>query len=119
MVVNRDGENLLGVFLSNDVFIEMLFDFVRLRHFSRIGSGAFTALALLSNHGVAKLDAFVADANTVRPGNQVAGVFFGFAAKGADRFITGRFVTHKFKVCSLGFEVWSSKFTNREPQTPN
>jgi hypothetical protein len=85
---------------------------VRLKHFDG-GSLRLAALSLLFDHGIAKFDAFIANADAVRPGNQVAGGFFRFSAKGADRF-TGLFVIHRNFV-SL-FVIRYGSFAGRKSQ---
>ena len=78
MVVHRHGEDLLGLVLPDDVFVEAGLDFLR-------GEQAFIFTDLLNGvlgqHFVAGGDALVADMHAVRPGDELVRLRFGLPQK--------------------------------------
>ena len=99
MVVDRDREDLLGVFLADDVLIENAVDFG--------GNGELVAIAalralrdLLADDVVAEFDALVADEHG-RPRNELAHLVLALAAEGAIKELGGvasptAFVSHAY-----------------------
>ncbi len=80
VVVDRDGQHLLGPFLANDVLVEDFLDFLRLRQLFAGLLGFF--LEFLANDVVAEFDAFVADEHR-RTGDQFADLMLALATEGA------------------------------------
>src|SRR5262245_40224471 len=60
MVVHRDGEDLLGALLADDVLVESIFDLARAGDSRRRGA-ADAAAFLLIDDGLAEFDAIAAD----------------------------------------------------------
>ena len=80
VVVDGDGELLLGPFLADDVLVEELLDFLRRRQ-RRAGAAVLEAV-VVGDDVVADLDALVADEDG-RAGNQLADVVLVLVAERA------------------------------------
>ena len=80
MVVDRYRENALGLFLTNDVIVQELKNFDRLRKFFKRKLPGFGKL--LFDDLVAQVDALVADVNTWT-GDQFLDLLLGLPAKRA------------------------------------
>ena len=81
VVVDRDRELLLGLFLADDVFVEELLDFLRDRQ-GRPGAAAGLEPVVVRDDVVADLDALIADEDR-RAGNQLADVVLVLVAERA------------------------------------
>jgi hypothetical protein len=68
VLIDRDRQFFLGVFLANDIIIEEFFDLYGLRE-RRATRGGFLLL-IIGNDLVANINALVADVNS-RAGNQL------------------------------------------------
>jgi hypothetical protein len=69
MVVNRHGENLFGLFLSDDMIVQLGNDFSRCRDFrERFGTDSASSAPFLNENGLTQINAFTADVH-------VAGTF--------------------------------------------
>jgi hypothetical protein len=80
MVVNGDGEHLLGALLANDILVENFLDLVRL---GELVAGALGAvLELLADDVITQLDTFVTD-EYGWAGNQLPNFVLTFPAEGA------------------------------------
>ena len=80
VIVDGDGENLLGMVLADDIVVEHLADLVRRRHaILRLHQ---RGLVLLADDVHAQFDAFIAD-EYGRAGNQLADLVLALAAEGA------------------------------------
>ena len=78
MVVDRDGENFLGPFLSDDVLVEVMLD---VGGFLKFGRDFFLCFfPILRDDVVAQIDTFVADVHR-RSGNQFADFVPAFPAE--------------------------------------
>ena len=80
VVVDRDGQLLLGPFLADDVLVEELLDFLRRRQ-RRAGAAVLEAV-VVGDDVVADLDALVADEDR-RAGDQLPDVVLVLVAEGA------------------------------------
>src|SRR5690242_982733 len=80
MVVDRDREHTLGVFLADHVIVEHLADLAGRRHaISRLHQ---VCLVLLTDYVHAEFDAFIADEHG-GPGDELAHLMLGFATERA------------------------------------
>ena len=79
VVVDRDGELLLGLFLADDVFVEELLDFLGDRQ-RRAGSAPGLEAVVVGDDVVADLDALIADEHG-RARNQLADVVLVLVAE--------------------------------------
>jgi cell division protein FtsL len=80
MVVHGHGEHTLGALLADDIFVENLLDFVRLR---KLVPGALrTVFKLFPNDVVAELDALVANEYR-RARDELANLVLALSAEGA------------------------------------
>src|SRR4051794_31456602 len=82
VVVDGDGELLLGAFLTDDVEVEELLDLFRLRQLAGAFHRARLVFAILSNDVEADVDAFVADIDG-RAGDQLLDVSLALVAEAA------------------------------------
>jgi hypothetical protein len=80
VIVNGDGEDLFGVLLPDNVFIEFRFDLHGLGHGHPARDKAF--LRLFGDDLVAELNTLITDIDR-RTGNQLADLILAFSAKGA------------------------------------
>ena len=92
VVVHGHGQNLLGLVLPDDVFVEAGLDLLR-------GEQAFFFADLFEGFAGHKLvaggDALIADVDAVRPGDEMGDLRLPFAAEGAARFGGGYGVGHR------------------------
>ena len=109
VVVHRHGEDLFGLVLPDDVFVEAGLDFLR-------GEQAFVFADLLDgvlgHHFVAGGDALVADVHAVRPGDELVRLRFGFAAERAAGFVRGSGIGHL-----SSYSDFSARRSRREART--
>ena len=97
VVVDRDGELLLGLFLADDVLVEELLDFLRHRQ-RRAGAAARLELVVVGDDVVADLDALVADEDR-RARDQLADVVLILVAeRAAEDFAVAGFLAMWFIV---------------------
>ncbi len=91
VVVDRDRELLLGLFLADDVLVEELLDFLRHRQ-RRAGAAAGLEAVVVGDDVVADLDALIADEDR-RARNQLADVVLVLVAERAaeDLAVAGLF----------------------------
>ena len=78
MIVDRDRKDLLGALLSDHIFVENRFDFLRLRQL--IVAAIRAVVELLANNIVTEFNALVADEDR-RTRNQLANFVLTFATE--------------------------------------
>src|SRR5208337_544177 len=83
VVVQGDGQNLLGPVLSDDIGVELVLDFARSRNISEERLGDTPAAPLLVEDRLAELDAFAADVDISGTFHQRADVTKAFATERA------------------------------------
>src|SRR5713101_6320121 len=94
MVVDCNRQYLFCQFLTNDVLVQNLTNFVRCRKLVLIGAGGVGGGAFFPNDVVTKLDALIADEHRW-PGNELPHLVLAFAAEGAvKKFVAGCFLGH-------------------------
>src|SRR5690606_36034727 len=81
VAVYGNGQHFLGVFLANDIFVELRDDFARTGNAREELFGRTTATAFLIENRLAKFDALAADVNIPRPFDQRPHIAITFAAK--------------------------------------
>jgi hypothetical protein len=84
MVVDGDGEDLLGPLLADHVFVESLLDFRGLGEAATLFLETAVDLVLFGDDVVAQLDALVADVDR-GPGDELAHLVLRLPAEGADQ----------------------------------
>ena len=114
VVVDRDRELLLGLFLADDVLVEELLDFLRDRQ-RRAGAAARLEPVVVRDDVVADLDALIADEDR-RARNQLADVVLILVAEGAaeDLAVAG-FLDHwgSFLSSQLGYQLSANRAARR------
>ncbi len=110
VVVDRDRELLLGLFLADDVLVEELLDFLRDGQ-RRARAAARLEPVVVGDDVVTDLDAFIADEDR-RAGDQLADVVLILVAeRAAEDFAVTGFFYH-------GFWVWLSQLPALSAQAP-
>ncbi len=91
LVVAMDGhcQHLFGVFLADDVLIELGDDLPRCKHFVEKRLAGASSPAFLFKDGLAKIDAFAANVDVARPLYQGSDVAIAFATEGAESVFFG------------------------------
>ncbi len=82
MVVDGDGEDLLGAILTDDVLIQTLVKFFGRQHLADSRIVLLNRLVFFFDNFPAKLDALIADVDRTRAGYQAANFLLAFATKG-------------------------------------
>ena len=85
MIVNGDGEQLLGSLLADHILIEFVFDGPGRRDVGKERLGDAAAAFLLIDDRLAQLDALTANVNVAGPFHQRADVAIALATEGAIR----------------------------------
>ena len=97
VVIDGHGQDLLGPFLADDVFVDLLLDGGRLRDGQPDVSG-FVFFVLLGDDVVAQFDALIADVNP-GAGDELLHLALALAAEGAQKisiFVDAAF-THRVR----------------------
>ena len=89
VVVDGDGQDLLGAVLVDHVLVELLLDLARGRDVGEEGLGDPPAPSLLVEDRLAELDAFAADVDVAGAFDQRADVAVALAAEGAIGVLLG------------------------------
>src|SRR5688500_10186524 len=102
VVVDRDGELLLGLFLADDVFVEELLDVLRHRQRRRPGAPAGFEFVVVRDDVVADLDALVANEDR-RARDQLADVILVLVAeRTAEDLAVAGFFDHELSQWGAG-----------------
>src|SRR5207244_7277194 len=86
VVVDGDGELLLGPLLADHIEVEELFDFLRFGQRAGAFQGPRLVLAALSDDVEADVDAFVTDVDR-RPGDQLLDVALALVAEATTQYV--------------------------------
>ena len=117
VVVDRDRELLLGLFLADDVLVEELLDFLRDRQ-RRARAAARLEPVVVGDDVVADLDALVADEDR-RARNQLADVVLVLVAeRAAEDFAVAGFFDHGVEPCQLPAASGQLPAPERSSRTP-
>ena len=82
MVINRYGEHLLGVVLSDDILIEKFFDFLRLQQVDSAEIRSFFLIGkFLFQNLLAEFDTVIADIYIICASDQFSNLILCLAAK--------------------------------------
>ena len=81
MIVNRNGEDPLGIFLANDIVVQVFFNLDRLEDNTLYRSGTVLSGHTLQDYLIAELNALVTDVDG-GTGNQLGNILLTLAAKG-------------------------------------
>ena len=88
MVINRYGEHLLGVVLSDDILIEKFFDFLRLQQVDSAEIRSFFLIGkFLFQNLRAEFDTVIADIYIICASDQFSNLILCLAAKLAAYFV--------------------------------
>ena len=92
--MDRDGEGLLGAFLTHHVFVEGVLDLLGLGNVRALASGILLSV-FLGDDVVAELDAFVADVHR-GAGDQLADFLLALPAEGTRQVAVVVALLHDF-----------------------